>query len=660
MGAPMQRLRAILLKPVERNERTLRYQHALDNQVARDLPSWDVERGLIGSRGVHLPHKSVAKLWETPYEERVPQLSPEAEKVYLANSHRGCTPSLSLAASCWHSPLSRFHGDERLLRFFANGLDFFTSTIRADGSGLGQMAPAIRGLSNYPVFDWSHTWVMEGLIYGLIRCWDALAPDRRERALSNLRRAARAFLKIGPSGEYGNQAVIQCLGLYLYADLFADDRFRERADAYWADVFDRVFDPSGQVIEQGGPCMHYQFTAFFYTWLTMWFRGEDFDRERLGDVLHWMRCRHTDSLYPLAGPGSRQYRETLNRHADDLVPACEQMAADDPTYQEYADRILAAIGWDAILEHNCMGHGNSPYMWAMLTCPGKVTATASQRAAWHKPFRREYRRIRLAGRADRGEFAPLRYALVRQRYQTAYVFNDRLPFSGIQTWAWEEEPPIIHPTPLCPSTTQAWGLDTAQQGVSMTWPRPQTGPKTGGLNRPDHLMCSSLNTRRDVEPDFLIARYNTLWRLVVFTEYSTVILECGATGPRQCRWTLNRVEPAEPVMGRAMVRFRGRSGCIFSTLQAPPVLRDMGRGEWLDGVRVLVYDCLEGPTAFAFSNASFRFVTPMLPGEREFRFADEGGAYRAHLPDLFPLDGEPANPPVGAFEMVEQTVVERV
>ena len=133
------RLCEILLKPVLANGRALRCRHALDNQVERDLPGFDIAHGLWRSRGVALPHETVADYWERSFAERCHGLSEDAAGVHRESSGRNSTPRLLVAAFCWWSPLCRYHGDERLLEFFANGLDFFTRTGGRTGAGLAKI-----------------------------------------------------------------------------------------------------------------------------------------------------------------------------------------------------------------------------------------------------------------------------------------------------------------------------------------------------------------------------------------------------------------------------------------------------------------------------------------------------------------------------------------
>ena len=60
----MDQFRRILLRPIEDNERTRRRQCIIDDYVDDMKERWDVGRGLCGSRGLELPHESVAGYWE--------------------------------------------------------------------------------------------------------------------------------------------------------------------------------------------------------------------------------------------------------------------------------------------------------------------------------------------------------------------------------------------------------------------------------------------------------------------------------------------------------------------------------------------------------------------------------------------------------------------
>ena len=240
--------------------------------------------------------------------------------------------------------------------------------------------------------------------------------------------------------------------------------------------------------------------------------------------------------------------------------------------------------------------------------------------------------------------ALLKYVLVRRRYQTHFNYTDFLPFSGIQTWALDNEPPIIHPTPLFPSTTEAHRLDTARQGVSHNW-----GMYGAGVISVDGYFHPADS---EAAIDFLVARYDWLWRLMFFTEVSTVALEFGNGWPRRTLWTLNRLEPAEPNIGDGIVRFHGRKGCLYSTIPTlPKLVISETAHKWGGGVNQLVYECGDGPVAFGFSDDSLRIDLGQVLSNARFHFTDATGEYEVALHQGFFLMDNPGNFSIDAWQL---------
>lgn len=629
----MPTLADILKKRIARTARSQRYQEALDWKIDALKKTWDLERGLTGTRGMTLPHETIRGYWSLPDAERKALTPPPVQAIYEAHGGREGTSRLCEAAFCWHSPLSRHHGDPDLLRFFSSGLRFFVDSIRDDG---------FLGMLGFNGLGWAHGWDIEGLIYGLTFCGDALDPALVARTRERFRLSAQrhASLPDKPEGigSYGNQRCVFALGLYLYGQFLDDPGLVQLADRYWRDAMPCVLDESGQVIEQHGPCMHYSYTSFFYAWLNFAIRGDTGGRQRIVDGLNWFRWRQTESLYPMAGPSTRLYYETMPAVVCDLWPAAEQAASADPSLREFVDRAAAKAAKDAAsVFTQAFHHGASVLMWAALMTQDE-TAAAKPAGAAAAGVTRFYARTRLLKRS------PLQYALVRRQYQTHYNFTDYLPFSGIQTWAFGGEPPILHPTPLFPSTTQAWGIDTARQGVSHNWGL----YGAGALGIDSHFG----EAKADDGISFLIARYDRLWRLVFFTDLSTVALEFGDCGPRRTLWTLNRNEPAEPRIGDGTVRFANRQACLHTTVASRPHLAASSLDhEQARGVRQLVYDCGGGVAAFALSDDSFRFLPGQPLADRVFRFSDAAGRYEAALHDGFLKTENPGNFSIDVWQL---------
>jgi hypothetical protein len=547
----------------------------LDDKIDGIRTRWDLQRGLLGAQSVALPHETVRGYWSLPDAERKAATTPEAQAVYAANAGRGSTSLLCEAAFCWCSPLSRHRGNTDLLRFFENGLRFHIDAIRDDG------LMATSGLNGE---TWAHGWDVEGLIYGMILLGDRLDKALCGHALERLRLSAQRHAALeqadGRIGTYGNQRCVWTLGLELYGQIFEDSALLALSRKYWDDARPKVLDASGQVIEQYGPCMHYSYTAFIYAWLNLAIRGDDAHRDLVRSCLDWFRWRHTQSLYPIAGPSSRQYYETIPGSVGDLWPAAEQIATEDASIRAFVDRgverwIAMAGGAERARVRQSFGHAGSVLMWAILMTPeerrcaiaradscrafarrrpssdtARRQAAALQETACEMPAVGSPRVIsleemrgaapksacRLCDRTLILKRPPLLYVLVRQRYQTHFNFTDWLPFAGVQTWALGDEPPIIHPTPLYPSTTQSFGVDTARQGASHNW-----GLYGAGVMGVDGYFRDAQDAH---DVPFLIARYNWLWRVVCFGELSTVMLEFGGGGAGENKLLRSNVGPS--------------------------------------------------------------------------------------------------------------------
>lgn len=626
-----------------RTARTRRYQDALDRKIDALKEQWDLDRGLVGTAGMALPHESIRGYWSLPDPEREKLTPPDAHAAYKKNGGREGTSKLCEAAFCWHSPLSRHHGNPELLRFFASGLRVFADSVRDDG---------LLGMMGFNGLGWAHGWDIEGLVYGLGFCGEALEPARVAHARGRFALSARRLASLSGDphaiGSYGNQRCVYALGLYLYGQLLGNPDMVALGDQMWWDAMPRVLDDSGQAVEQHGPCMHYSYTSFFYAWLNLALRGDATCRDRLLRCLEWFRLRHTENLTPLAGPSTRMHYEKMPSMVCDLWPAAEQLACADGSLREFVDRAaLKASGEKASVLTQASYHGASVLMWALLM--------SREGAEPHRPANppdarvfRSYESTRLLARS------PLQYVLVRRRYQTHFNFTDYLPFSGIQTWALGDEPPIVHPTPLFPSTTQAWGLDTARQGTSHNW-----GLYGAGAMALDRFVREAA---ADDEISFLIARYDLLWRLAFFTDLSTVILEFGRCGPRRTSWTLNRLEPSEPQIGEGIVRFLARKGCLHS----PPAPRPQLIPSSLDheqarGVRQLVYECGEGPAVFGFSDDSLQLPCGRLLVDHELRFSDAAGRYEITLHEGFFRDDNTGNCSIDIWQLAHHgTTAKRV
>jgi hypothetical protein len=661
-------LKAVLLRTIEDTSRNRAYQAGLDSDIDALIKDWDLDRGLIGAAGVGpgaLPHEVHPDYWQWTAAQQASHTSDEHARIYLLNRGREGTAVLCQAAFCWHSPLSRHHHDPRLKQFFENGLRFHVDSIRPDG---------LLGSFGYNGMYWAHGWDIEGLIYGIVLLDDQLDGKLLDHAKQRLRACAERMMNYPRQqmiiGSFGNQRCVFTLGLHLYGQLLDEPRYIAESDRYWLEALDNVLDPSGQVIEQMAPCMHYSHTAFIYAWMNLVVRNDLSQTDRILKCLHWFRDRLTASLYPFAGPTSRMYLEKIGGQVQDLCPAIEQVAPRDPSLLTFMSRALwramnpagpipseqAALNQTLRLNNP---HAASTAMWSILMAgPQAVTQTphvsAVAAGGYDSPVTCNYDTTRLHKRA------PLKYMLVRRGYQTSFSFNDFMPFAGIQTWAWADEPPIVHPTPLAPSTTRGDGLDTARQGASHNW----AGYGAGAIGV-DGYPHEPHHDGDDNDLQLLVVRYDWLFRVVLFTECSTVILELGDNGPRRTLWTLNRIDPAQPMLasdanGASIVRFTNRKATLHASLTNPPqVITLDDQHEWATGVKQLRYDITGVASAFGLSNGSLQLPVADITAGNVFRFADESGRYEVELSQGLLRKPNPGCFSIDTFVLAQGTVARR-
>jgi hypothetical protein len=259
-------------------------------------------------------------------------------------------------------------------------------------------------------------------------------------------------------------------------------------------------------------------------------------------------------------------------------------------------------------------------------------STTEQLAKWNEPVT-EYFEQTWFGRA------PIKYALIRRRYQTGITYMGWLPMMGLQTWAWGDEPPILHSLHGAASGTQAWGIDTEAKSADHYY-----YGHGAGLMAPA-VVWRPLGGSQEGQPDelpFTIWRHSKLIQMAIFTDVSTVIIHTGETGRRVTRWALNPIEPSAPIIEDGVVRFENRIGRIYSLKGTPNPEEAIGtfREEQKElPVQRLAWEIEDNDSAFAFSNESFEFVKDDLSEKRCLEFKDETGTYRADISTILDEDG---------------------
>ena len=517
---------------------------------------------------------------------------------------------------CYFCSRSRHHKSEEILELSRAGFrDWAEAKLKA--------AREPGGLSH------EHAWTICSMVPTYIWVEQDFSEELRAKVIEAFAADANGFRKRDNSGRVGNQEMACYDADLLYAYVTSDEDYyrlaRELGDAGMV----KALDDSGQVVEQYGPCPHYSYLTYAFCFMYAYLVGTGEFDDRLRASLEWFRKWHTESLYLIPGASSRKYHVREMTRPSDLYGGMEYFAAEQPMYRSLLDRMMAQEE----------GRSESLEWQILVNRGGDLQPSARDLEEWERPFTRFYETVYFG----RG---PIKYALVTRRYQTGITFTGWLPLMGLQTWSWGGEPPIIHPVHDVPSTTQAWGIDTARFPSSHLYYR--NGP---GCMAADIAWRAEGSSRENLpdEPSFVVWRNETLRNVAIFTDVSTVLIQTGLTGRRVTRWTLNPLEPAKPIFEEGgMVRFEGRTGCVYALAGTPRLLEEkieVHLRAWDPAVernvQSLAYEFPEGGSSvFAFADDSFRFLEDDLEQNGVLVFRDSSGTHRADLSTIVDERGD--------------------
>ena len=227
--------------------------------------------------------------------------------------------------------------------------------------------------------------------------------------------------------------------------------------------------------------------------------------------------------------------------------------------------------------------------------------------------------------------------MVSRAYQTGVTFRARpghyrdipdegVHLRGMQTFAFEDEPPILFHSMKISSTTQVDGIDTAGTDVS-------EGPDGWEvvLKRGEFLT----NWRSELAT--VLERRQNLWTLYAYTPLSAVVVYGGFGGDIRSLWALNAGGSSQLALDEInrMVSFSPRKGRVCF-LQGDGKLSSRAEG----GEERWVLDVTAKPpvSAFAFSDGSFRFG--LWHGKDEIlTFSDGSGDYQLLLKGVLESTG---------------------
>jgi len=568
---------------------------------------------------------------DTPRARRYQALLDENVAAY-AEGRTEDRPDWSLAAWCWRCPLSAHYRNEKLLALAREELLKYRHYVDEDGMWTFMSSPHLH----------EHGWYAGAAINTLAWIYDAVSPEDREELLAGFRRAAEWYIRYDDWRRWSNQSANRVYVMYLYGLALNEPRYLEFAHDFWSEQW-RTLDENGQVMEQGGPSLHYMYLTINFL-NQYWYLSDDARLdEPMYRAMHWWRYMHTESLYPIQGMSTRYTRDRINHIATWAVGAMEAVAPRQPMFQKLIDRILAEVERQYGHRAACSG----TLVWALLQHRGEFEPTEAHLAEWNADFDRMYR--------SPVTWPVIQHLLVKRRYQTGVTFVGFNPMLGLQTWAWGDEPPILQCAYECASGTSGWGFDTAQSNVSRAHITLGAGMQVpdvvympGDPDRDPGARAYTATHWRDFwrpgTPCYVTTRHVKFWQLYIFTPAATVIVQGGDTGPRRTRWAFHSICVPEPRVGDGVVTFEGREGRMYFLKGTPaaevtPLGPDRHTGKE-QSVRSLVFAYDGGITAFAFSDGRFRFGE--LDDERKtLVFSDASGTYEAAFAGLLRPAGHP-------------------
>jgi hypothetical protein len=366
----------------------------------------------------------------------------------------------------------------------------------------------------------------------------------------------------------------------------------------------------------GGPDCNYTYTGLAYIYAYRLWSGRSEIDPPLLKAAHWLVGYHTLSGCGVVPGASARLVKAAPAVFPDVLPFYEGLSKRDPFFGklaelslDYTDRHANAFG----------GHVAAPGIWALLEA-GTATPSVSL-PEW------QINRTEFYGVPQR---TAVHYALVSRRFQTGIVFANgvtgerKWPFKGIQTWAWDQEAPILCYTNSAGSSTQADGIDTARDNVD----------KTPGGDWDVVLAKGAMLADWRSELATIAERRKTLWTLYAFTPVSTVVVYGGAQGDLTSRWIMNPAFVPEPKLDPAQkqVSFPNRKGSLSYLAGQARINTTPGS----DPANSLEVNAPPPLNAFGFSDGSL--VLEKLEHET-LAFADAGGRYRLTLRNVIGADG---------------------
>lgn len=454
---------------------------------------------------------------------------------------RGGSALIGRKAFLFRTPGTPLYLDPRVLDDVLDGMKKFRDSQHRRGDFVWGDAWS-RWLPHH-----EHTWRTEPLLWARLWLDDFLRPADKRWIDGMLRRAATWLFHFelespNDTVQYCNRGPVWLTGMTLCGLYFEDRRFLDKVEQYAPAVMRGVINDRGEVLENylhytgGGPDTgSYSYTAWIYAMMYRLLSGRsDFDDRMIG-ALRWLAHFTTRRGYPVA-PGASVRSPAVSVLVEDMLGGYEFYAPREPVFHDIAGRLIGAG------RPHAQGHCVHPCIWAML-CHTPHVSGSRRRPAWHAAHEGHY------------DHQSCSYSLFTRRYQTAATWRSLFPLKGIQSFAWGDEPPIIHPAAEAASSTLVWGVDTAADNIDAGANGWELFRRTAGAG----------DGYEPANPATVITtRRGRLWECYVFTRDTVVYAAGGQRGRIASRWVLNDQDPAQPRIDRRrrQVSFAGRRACM--------------------------------------------------------------------------------------------------
>lgn len=568
--------------PVADTPRGRQYMAVFDHAASQVLERFDVDKGLVeheipdGAPGIP------PEVAELERHSRKRYIGPLTHWAYGVG--RSSASMIGALAYAWSQPLSRYYGDEEVLRAVCNGFEAFIEHQSPEGEFVWT---PIRYSSVYSTHEMA--WRLENFIIAYFCIRDSITDDQRERYWAFLNRAMR-FLQATPCDHMCNRGVVWSAVMTMCWKATGDEGYLRDARAVWTRIQDAVFQENGVVLESQGPCTVYSPVSYEYLIRYYLMTRDDGVRQVLERATEWMSEMYFDQWVAFLGVSTRYDNPGSDHDSARLLPGYELLVADHPEYADLAKRAL-----DQTSEHfptMATSHGAISWMTAAHYHAPETFAEAE--GTEREPYVNKYKN-------GAYEF----YTVGRERYQTMLTMRSVPPKKGLQTWGVKGSAPLLYPGSENPSTIRMWGFDLASRDVSLhDWTR------RGGVSPEGNAL------------PYVSAAHGSFVASYIFSPHTTLIVHTGNAGDRETRWCGDEAFHNGFTTHGDHASADGVEGTMH-WWGDPPALEDDGFS--------LVFRSDGGVQAFALAAGQFtRHDTAQIEGEAAlFEWSDPSGHYVA-------------------------------